>query len=97
MMNSLLHLPSNQNPLKFTLEGTRTKVYRNSKEGIVFGIWVNMVYNRHNTPEGISLSGRGDSSTISPQEFVEIQGRAFHFNLGAGGGRDRIQASCTQI
>lgn len=37
----------------------------------VFDIWVNMVHNRHSILESRSLSGRGDSRNISPQEFRE--------------------------
>lgn len=63
----------------------------------MFDIWVNMVHNKRNILEGRSLSGRGDSNNISPQEFIEIQRRTFDFNLGRCRDGDRIQAFCTQI
>lgn len=70
---------------------------RNSRKVIMLDIWVNMVHNKHNILEGRSLSGRGDSNNISPQEFIEIQGRALDCNLGKHKDGDRIQAFCTQI
>lgn len=47
-------------------------------------MWVNMVHNRHNMLESRSLSGRGGGDNINPQEFKEILGTAFNFNLGLG-------------
>lgn len=50
----------------------------------MFDMWVNMVHNRHNMLECRSLSGRGDGDDINLQDFKEILGTAFNFNLGLG-------------
>lgn len=56
-------------------------MFRNLREATVFDMWVNMVHNRL---ESRSLSGRGGGDNINPQEFKEILGTAFNFNLGLG-------------
>lgn len=63
--------PLKTKSFKVCLEGGRAAMCRNWGWVFVLALRVTMVHSRHSILESRSLSGRGDSCNISPQEFIE--------------------------